>query len=368
MPVPNVAAPPPASTSHTSAPVVPMPTPHPAHASAPTPSPVPQERRSIRRTQTPFLRPHAVDEEEEDEFEDQSNSAPVLPRPSSRARSAMYATQENQPVRRTPSHGYPQSVYQHQQAQGAIRDPDIVRALEPLEPAHPSAFGPPDMRTLPPLRNPLPPPPRDIYESSPYKSLLTLPQTAALLTANFAPKPKDAKKPRKGLFRAFSSRKHDKEEPKDPKVHFVPIIVNNPPAGVNNIPPMPAIPPLPAAEAPARSATNRRSRSSAHFPNRPEPIRYSEDTDYWAFLNHSPHRIYYNDKYWPTVTHLVEARKYLPAHPEIAEEIKLCKDVADVYSISANYQQFQDPAWSINHLEIVCFTRPTTEHTVLTFR
>jgi hypothetical protein len=334
------------------APVVPIPAPRAASASR-EPSPAPRQG-SIRRTQTPFTHAQVVDE---DEDEDSSTSAPhARPQSSARPRTPIYtAPQQTNSLRRTPSRGQPQPVYQHQQAEAALRDLDIVRALEPLEPAHPSAFGPSEPRSQTPLRNPLPPPPRDLYETSPYKSLLTLPQTTALLTANFAPKPtgKDAKKSRKGgLFRAFSSRKHEKEETKDPKVHFIPIFVNNPPAGGGNAnPPMPAIPPLPQGGVPGPSGSTRRV--PGHFQNRPQVIRYNEESDYWSFMNHSPHRIFFEDKEWPTATHLVEARKFLPEHPDIAHEIRLCGDVAHVYPISANYQQFQDPHWSEKHIQVV---------------
>jgi hypothetical protein len=353
MPVPNITtAPSRAGSRASNAPVVPVPSSHQASVREPSPTP---RQSSIRRTQTPFLQPQVVDEDE-----DEGSSTSAHPHPptgsSARARTPVYPASQSHSLRRVPSRGQPQPLYQPHRAEATIRDPDIVRALEPLEPAHPSAFGPPDARSLPPLRNPLPPPPRDLYESSPYKSLLTLPQTTALLTANFAPKPKETKKPKKGgLFRAFSSRKHEKEETKetkDPKVHFIPIFVDNPPRGGNTNPPMPAIPPLPQGGPPGPSASHRRV--SAHFPNHPLAIRYNEESDYWSFMNHSPHRIYFEDKEWPTATHLVEARKFLPGHPAIAEEIRLCGDVAHVYPISANYQRFQDPHWSEKHIQIVC--------------
>jgi hypothetical protein len=350
MPVPNLATPGGGARSHTpNAPVVPVSTPH--QTPAPTPSPA-HGRSSIRRAQTPFQRARVVDEDEE---EDASNSAPVLPhapaQSNARGRSPIYAEPQNPPLHRTPSRGLPQPLYQSQQAQAVISDPDVIRALNPLGDAHPGVFGPPNPRSNAPLRNPLPPPPRDLYESSPYKSLLTLPQTAALLTTEFTTKLKEEKKPRKGLFRAFSSRKREKEEAKDSGLHVFPIVINNPPASHNNMPPMPPIPPLHQGGVPGPSSSH--SRVPAHFPNDPEAIRYNEDTDYSSFMNHSPHRIFYNDKEWPTATHLVEAQKYLPSHPQIAEEIRLCGDIAHVYPISANYQQYQNPTWSQNHLEVV---------------
>jgi hypothetical protein len=126
--------------------------------------------------------------------------------------------------------------------------------------------------------------------------------------------------------------------------------VNNPPPGGNPMPPMPAIPPLPQ---PGPPGSYRNPLAGGRTQHPPREIRYNEDSDYWSFMNHSPHRIYFEDKEWPTATHLIEARKYLPSHPAIADEIRLCGDVAHVYPISANYQQFQDPHWSENHMQIV---------------
>src|SRR6202000_1736859 len=54
----------------------------------------------------------------------------------------------------------------------------ISRVIEPLPPANPIVFGPQDnnIRTIAPLANPLPQPPKDIYETEEYRSLLnTLP-------------------------------------------------------------------------------------------------------------------------------------------------------------------------------------------------
>lgn len=61
----------------------------------------------------------------------------------------------------------------------------IDDVLRPLTPPGRAAFGPSGSRPREPLSNPLPAPPRDLYEMTPYKSLLTLPQTTALLTASY---------------------------------------------------------------------------------------------------------------------------------------------------------------------------------------
>ncbi|KAJ6485953.1 hypothetical protein C8R45DRAFT_998546 [Mycena sanguinolenta] len=222
---------------------------------------------------------------------------------------------------------------------------DIARVLQPLPPPNAAVYGPPPLQDpLPPLRNPLPAPPRDLYELSPYNTLLNLPQTTALLTAAYSqqgglPPPSYGRRGGNrtgGLLRALTGRGRKEEE-----VRFVPVFINGqPPPPVNPgpaaAPAAPAVydraaaapppvalydPPVPQTPAPQAGSDGRRSTA----PNVRPPIRFSSDTpEFFGFLTYSPHRIMYNEITYPTAMHLHEALKYLPINPAFAERIRLC--------------------------------------------
>jgi ribA/ribD-fused uncharacterized protein len=63
-------------------------------------------------------------------------------------------------------------------------------------------------------------------------------------------------------------------------------------------------------------------------------------------MNHSPHRIVYEDKIYPTATHLHEALKFLPNFPGMAERIRLTQKATDVYDISSSMAVSQRPDWA----------------------
>jgi ribA/ribD-fused uncharacterized protein len=71
-------------------------------------------------------------------------------------------------------------------------------------------------------------------------------------------------------------------------------------------------------------------------------------------LNHSPHRVLYQNRTWPTATHLYEALKYLPHRPELADAIYAVTSVADVYPLSATFQQSAvRPDWGNVYLSVM---------------
>ncbi|PPQ74912.1 hypothetical protein CVT24_003022 [Panaeolus cyanescens] len=199
---------------NTSGPVMPEPEPYQARAPSRSPNP----GRSIRRTSTPFIPalPDPLnddeDEEDDDDDDDYNDSPPRRPPPRSRS-----------PIRADMGH----VVEVLQQTRQPRLDP----------PVNASGYA----------HNPLPAPPRDLYAMSPYKQLLNLPQTTALLTATYGPQQAtirngavvntsgipsaaqqqpaiERKKTMKSLFRAFS-RKEKPKEPEPPKVHFIPVFV-----------------------------------------------------------------------------------------------------------------------------------------------
>lgn len=81
--------------------------------------------------------------------------------------------------------------------------------------------------------------------------------------------------------------------------------------------------------------------------NAHEPIYFDQDSEYASFLLHSAYPILYEGKEYPTATHLLEALKYLPVHPEVAEIIRLCEDSDDLYNQSAKYTHLEKPDYGV---------------------
>lgn len=78
---------------------------------------------------------------------------------------------------------------------------------------------------------------------------------------------------------------------------------------------------------------------------RSPPILFDRLGEYRGFLNHSPHRIRYRDKTYPTATHLSEAIKFLPDHPDIAEAVRTQETVHDAYQFANQNAQYVQPDW-----------------------
>ncbi|KAJ7480096.1 hypothetical protein B0H11DRAFT_1267163 [Mycena galericulata] len=322
-------------------------------------------------------------------------------------------TQQQQQQPQVPQQQEPQVQQQFMQPQATVQEranPDIARVLQPLPPPNPAVYGPPPLQQpLPRLNNPLPTPPRDLYELSPYNTLLNLPQTTALLTAAYTqqgglPQSYGRRRGNRsgGLLRALTGRGRKEED-----VHFVPVFINGQPstnsvpqqqpgagAGTGAPPPVatgPAAGPRPpvvlqdtpqfptqqaggggASEVGASDRGRRRGsvardtreagadnawtqRSGNEQPSSSlAPLRFSSSF-FPGFLNYSPHRIVYNDIEYPSAMHLHEAMKYLPDHPELAERIRHC---SDVYSLLPLSEQLASEApnavrsdWASVHLD-----------------
>lgn len=283
-------------------------------------------------------------------------------------------------------------------------------AIRPMSPPGRSAFGPSGERPRTPLRNPLPPPPRDLYEMSPYKSLLTLPQTTALLTANFgnqngsgtglnrsntivvhpngvtqplilptaaAPGPgiKRKKTLKEGLKRAFS-RKEKKPDPlpQEAKAIYIPVFVPKPGEGSGGGSQSHSTShPADLSRSMSRSHDGHARRVSINAPPisptrsegtssvapvpmltpHPPIIRFDQDGPYNFFMNHSPHAVIYQNKKYPTALHLHEALKFIGHQDHIAEDIRT-QDIWDVYPYASQYQDHVRPDWNETYLEFVC--------------
>ena len=276
---------------------------------------------------------------------------------------------------------------------------EFASVIEPLEAASASAFGPTGNRPRTPLSNPLPPPPRDLYEMTPYKSLLTLPQTTALLTATYGPQTSGGaqlgmepsaqrkKTGKGGLFRAFSKRDKKESDSGPPQTQFIPVFVSSTPdetkpstqaavanlvrsqsqqTRVTSLPPMPITPNtggLRNVQASPHSAYTHSSGDNSQDSGEPIPpvppmpmtaptLHFNQNGLLSTFLTHSPHRVLFEGKIYPTALHLHEARKFMDRRPDIAEMIRNCP-VGEVYPLAAKFQAFVRPDWNSKFIEFV---------------
>ena len=276
---------------------------------------------------------------------------------------------------------------------------EFASVIEPLEAASAAAFGPTGNRPRTPLSNPLPPPPRDLYEMTPYKSLLTLPQTTALLTATYGPQASGGaqlgmqpsaqrkKTGKSGLFRAFSKRDKKESDSGHPQTQFIPVFVSSTPddtkpstqAAVANLvrsqsqqthvtshPPMPITPHTselrnvqasPHSDHTYSSGDNSQDSVEPLPPVPPMPmtapsIHFDQKGPLSTFLTHSPHRVLYESKIYPTALHLHEALKFIDRRPDIAEMIRNLP-VAEVYPQAAKFQAYVRPDWNSKFIEFV---------------
>jgi predicted NAD-dependent protein-ADP-ribosyltransferase YbiA (DUF1768 family) len=71
------------------------------------------------------------------------------------------------------------------------------------------------------------------------------------------------------------------------------------------------------------------------------------------FLNHSPHRVMYGNQIYPTAMHLHEAMKFMDHKPELAETIRQCQSVEDVYPLAAKLQVWVRPDWGMVFVDMV---------------
>ena len=336
--------------------------------------------RSQTRAPTPFIprRPGPEEEdEEEDEEEEEMNRTRRVP-----------AEPERPASRQSPIH--------YDQPPATVQG--NISAIRPMPPANRSVYGPSGTRPLTPLLNPLPPPPRDLYEMSPYKSLLTLPQTTALLTTTYGPQlgtvaplaPNGTIKRKNTLFRAFSRKdKKDKNpQPEQQNPVYIPVFL--PPQQQQSQDLSRQMQPR-QNEAPSRTQPRFQSQQRRPFagagpsatttkptgasyqpqdnsssvsnetlsppipprPSNPPTIKFDQQQSYPEFMNHSLHRVIWEGLTYPTALHLHEASKFLGHRPDIAEQIRRCGDVRDVYPLTAKYVGFQRPDWGEQFLPLV---------------
>jgi hypothetical protein len=280
-----------------------------------------------------------------------------------------------------------------------------ISVIQPMARANTNVYGPSGPKPRTPLRNPLPPPPRDLYEMSPYKSLLTLPQTTALLTTTYCPQfgtvapmaPNAPTNGKKGIFRAFS-RKDKKPQPEQKNPVFIPVFMpgtaqnhlQQPSVQISSTQPsqndaalqnlttrfQPQQRPFagagphdvsttPTTAEPTTGGSFQHQDDSNSVlsealsppipprPTDPPTIQFDQIGSYTQFMNHSPHRVMWKGLPYPTALHLHEALRFLDHRPDIAEQIRRCGSVHDVYPLTAKYVGQQRPDWGEQFLPLV---------------
>lgn len=208
--------------------------------------------------------------------------------------------------------------------------------------------------------NPLPAPPADVWDTSPYRqvlanlptdvsTLLDLQSSSNMLVGVNEPVPRPSsrlgpffgsssskdkgKGTLRGLFRSKSTSAHSDVGSSSGSRHghgrtqtMTSIVI--PPSG-----PSTSAMPMPA---------------TTHGP----PIKFDHTGDYAGFVNHSPHRVMYKNRMYPTALHLLEAMKFMH-RPDLQERVRTCKDVNDMYPLSASFQDHVRPDWGQVFLQIV---------------
>ncbi|KAI0690859.1 hypothetical protein BC835DRAFT_1362774 [Cytidiella melzeri] len=258
--------------------------------------------------------------------------------------------------------------------------------------------------------NPLPTPPKDIFEASPYIGLLkdlhrpveettlrrttTSPQYAtAYIVSPTGSQASREKKPRKGLFRSLSNRLAGKprREPEPQAAYQVPIILASAPVMPGVVPGniySPAVPPpgmvwssggpqgqVPgetmrsntpqpqAPPSPAPSHRSHRSHRSRHSPRRsPRPLPLKIDLhNQFAGLTHlSSHRVHHDRKLYPSAFHLLEALRFIDTRPDLSEQIRRCPSADEVKAIVSQNSAFCRPDWEnvvLHMMDEVLYTK-----------
>ncbi|KAH9939960.1 hypothetical protein B0H21DRAFT_710966 [Amylocystis lapponica] len=280
------------------------------------------------------------------------------------------------------------SIPQHQQ-QPQMSMPEPITFPEPQissrnpSPSHlaPGQYGQYDARPRTPLHNPLPAPPKDVFEMSPYMTVLqdlrrpiedtslkrtySMPSSGGSHTAypsrRTSTRPASRqKRHKKGLFgsigNVFNPRRYEDDEdeydsPGMPSAQLFgatyagePTLQRMPDgssAFVYNIPP----------QARTQSAPTIPGRGRTPAPTPREILKIDRFGGLASLLHHSPYSVHYANRQWPSALHLLEGLKFLDAHPDIAEDIRHAS-TEEVTQISTDEQRYVRPDWEqvVRHL------------------
>jgi hypothetical protein len=310
---------------------------------------------SIRRTQTPF-QPNTTHDDEDDD-EDEGHTIQVGPPPPHRTSTRSSRPSRGSRKRRTQSVIPPRPINQQPLARGTSMSLTTPTRQAPLPPR--DVFKDPENRALVDRLERSLEIPAGLTRSL-TMSAIPMHSEPVRITQPPPPPPEPQRK-KGGLLRAFSKRSSQKQQQPlppppvsaPPDIYIYPVPTSAPlSAAPNNTMPIlegePGVlpvPPLPQSAPPIPGGPTPRGPSQSLY--------FNENTEHAGFLNHSLHRIFYNNLAYPSAMHLAEAIKFLPHRPDIADSIRTCEDMGEAFSIAAQHQNEQDPAWSSKYLDIV---------------
>ncbi|KAJ3473432.1 hypothetical protein NLI96_g13001 [Meripilus lineatus] len=229
------------------------------------------------------------------------------------------------------------------------------------------------LREDPRQRNPLPTPPQDIFERSPYIRLLDdlkrPPEETTLRNHRpgrheiiigpaqspppVAPPPAPTPVVTPEVSHQAATRKRGKHSDGPPYIYdYNPAQPSLPPVRDSprsrhrpTTPVQVAAPPSPAPSHHSRRSIRDLTLTPPGQRPAPPPIVVKHNNEYGDLTPYSAHSVHYREKTYPTAYHLFEAFKFLEARPDIAERIRRAKGGGEVRGVVEDYVGFTPSDW-----------------------
>ncbi|KAI0717962.1 hypothetical protein C8Q72DRAFT_154733 [Fomitopsis betulina] len=295
------------------------------------------------------------------------------PRSRSRLGPGQYGPYDNR--RRTPSPGPGQYGSYDNRRRSTSPGPGQYGRYDSRRRRSPS----PEYHDPPPSHNPLPRPPRDLFESTPYIRLLdelrrpidneTLKRNLAVKTVQtqainvpFFPSggsgARRERRHRKGLFSVFGRRHRDDDQDQDlvspmSAQVFYPTAPTQP--MYSAAPQMTQVDSggrFPSATMPVPSRGPTPVPVREHTPA-PPAVRVHRRNEFSGLIPSSEHIVRWNHKSYPTAFHLHEALKFMEHSPEVAEEIRHCPTVEEARDVAIANQHLIPDDWEHEALHMM---------------
>lgn len=254
--------------------------------------------------------------------------------------------------------------------------------------------------------HPLPPPPKDVFELSPYIGLLeslhrppeetlvrnrsgTYPPAAGYVISPVGSHASREKKQRKGLFRGLSERLKGKKRDRDEPTMVLPVMFTAPPGAVQPdtshiygpphmdpafatpagqpgmtpgpmfVPPSPSRThtpvPQPPPKGPPSPAPSHRSR--VYSPRQQyQPLKIDLASELAGLTHLSPHLVHFLGKLYPTAFHALEAQRFTETRPDVAEQIRTCESPDQVRAVVSHHSAMGRHDWEQVVLQMVRFS------------